>query len=100
MKQETLEEAAERYAESNQYDLGYYDEGGFQGIDVNSFAEKLVDFTNKWQQERSYNEEDMQVAWNSSEQNTRLQFGGSWYKNISFEKWLDRFKVLKSARTS
>jgi hypothetical protein len=52
-KQETLEEAAERYAESNQYDLGYYDEGGFQGIDVNSFAEKLVDFTNKWQQERS-----------------------------------------------
>ena len=48
---ETLEEAAEKYAESNQYDLEYYDEGGYQGIEVKSFAEKLVDFTNKWQQE-------------------------------------------------
>jgi hypothetical protein len=55
---ETLEEAAEKYAESNQYDLEYYDEGGYQGIEVKSFAEKLVDFTTKWQQERSYSEEE------------------------------------------
>jgi len=47
-KQETLEEAAAKYAESNQYDLEYYDEGGYQGIEVKSFAEKLVDFTTKW----------------------------------------------------
>jgi hypothetical protein len=57
--QETLEEAALKYAESNQYDLEYYDEGGYQGIEVESFAKKLVDFTSKWQQQRMYSEEDM-----------------------------------------
>jgi hypothetical protein len=59
IKEETLEEAAEKYAESNQYDLANYDEGGYQGIDVKSFAEKLVDFTTNWQAEKMYSEEDM-----------------------------------------
>jgi hypothetical protein len=59
VKEETLEEAAEEYAESNQYDLANYDEGGYQGIDVKSFAEKLVDFTTKWQAERMYSEEEV-----------------------------------------
>jgi hypothetical protein len=58
MKQETLEEVAQKYAESNQYDLEYYDEGGYQGIEVKSFAEKLVDFTTKWQSKRMYSEEE------------------------------------------
>jgi hypothetical protein len=58
-KQETLEEAAEKYAESNQYGLEYYDEGGYQGIEVKSFAKKLVDFTTKWQAERMYSEDEV-----------------------------------------
>ena len=61
-KQETVEEKAEKYAESNQYDLAYYDEGGYQGIEVKSFAEKLVDFTTKWQQEKMYSEEELRKA--------------------------------------
>jgi hypothetical protein len=61
-KQETFKEAALKYAESNQYDLEYYDEGGYQGIEVESFAKKLVDFTSKWQAERMYSEEDMKSA--------------------------------------
>lgn len=44
---ESIEELALKYAEENQYDLEYYDEGGYQGIEVKSFAEKLVDFFNK-----------------------------------------------------
>ncbi len=59
VKEETLEKAAKKYAESNQYDLEYYDEGGYQGIEVESFAEKLVDFTTKWQAERMYSEEEV-----------------------------------------
>lgn len=57
--QETIEEKAKIYSESNQYDLEFHDEGGYQGIDPKIFAEKLVDFTNKWQQERNYSKEDM-----------------------------------------
>ena len=51
------------------------------------------------EEEKKYTEKDLQTAWDSSEQNMRLQFSSSWYKNITFEQWLDRFKVLKSTRT-
>jgi hypothetical protein len=61
-KQETIEEFAKKYAEINQYDLPYFDEGGYQGIDENSFAEKLVNFTTKWQEQRRYSEEDIKRA--------------------------------------
>lgn len=44
---EIIEKSALKYAEENQYDLEYYDEGGYKGIEVKSFAEKLVDFFNK-----------------------------------------------------
>ena len=64
MKQETLEEVALKYAESNQYDLEYHDEGGYQGIDTRIFAKKLIDFTNKWQAERSYSEEEVKSLLN------------------------------------
>lgn len=62
-KQETLEEVARIYAEINQYNLEYYDEGGYQGIDTKSFTKILVDFTNKWQQEQNknkYSEEEVE----------------------------------------
>lgn len=59
--QETIEEKAKIYSESNQYDLECHDEGGYQGIDTKIFAGKLVDFTNKWQQERSYSEEEVKI---------------------------------------
>ena len=36
---------AEEFAELNQYDLEYYDEGGCQGIEIDSFAQKLIEFT-------------------------------------------------------
>jgi hypothetical protein len=93
MKKETLEEAAEKYAESNQYGLEYYDEGGYQGIEVKSFAEKLVDFTTKWQQERMYSEEEIYSAL----QKLRLVFKSGvqkWQEDFEFDldRWFEQFK--------
>lgn len=51
------------------------------------------------EEEKKYTEKDMRTVWESSEQNMRLQFSSSWYKNITFEQWFDRFKDLKSTRT-
>ena len=46
----------------------------------------------KPKEERIYSEEDMQTAWNSSEQNMRFQFSSSAYKNVTFKQWLEAFK--------
>ena len=84
---ETLEEAAEKYAESNQYDLEYYDEGGYQGIEVKSFAEKLVDFTTKWQAERMYSDEEVLKLLNH--RSFDLQFK----KDVkTSSEWFEKFK--------
>jgi hypothetical protein len=87
-KQETLEEAAAKYAESNQYDLEYYDEGGYQGIEVKSFAEKLVDFTTKWQADRMYSEEEVLELLHK-----RMTYTlGDDYKETTTTKWFEQFK--------
>ena len=75
MKQETIEEAAEQF----EYTDGIY--GFKQGV--------------KWQQERSYSVEDLECAWNSSDQNMRFQFSSSAYKGITFKQWLEKFKQEK-----
>ena len=75
MKQETIEEAAEQF----EYTDGIY--GFKQGV--------------KWQQERSYSVEDLECAWNSSDQNMRFQFSSSAYKAITFKQWLEKFKEEK-----
>jgi hypothetical protein len=49
----------------------------------------------KWQQERSYSEEDLKCAWDSSDQNMRFQFSSSAYKAITFKQWLEKFKEEK-----
>jgi len=90
-KQETLEEAAAKYAKSNQYDLEYYDEGGYQGIEVKSFAEKLVDFTTKWQAERMYSEEDMINFHKWAYQKNRIEESDKTTKEL-LNEWFEQFK--------
>jgi len=86
-KQETFKEAALKYAESNQYNLEYYDEGGYQGIEVESFAKKLVDFTSKWQAERMYSEEEvLELIWKYETRKTSMVG----YGNV--KKWFEQFK--------
>ncbi len=87
----TLEEAAKKYAESNQYDLEYYDEGGYQGIEVKSFAEKLVDFTTKWQQERMYSEEDMCLLVSEYQEYLKKTFHPE-FSQSTFKQWFEQFK--------
>jgi hypothetical protein len=43
-------------------------------------------------QQQGYNEQDLECAWNSSEQNMRFQFSSSAYKAITFKQWLEKFK--------
>ena len=81
MKKETIEEAAHEYFKRGQL-----------GFEKASDTERAFINGAKWQQERSYSEEDMRTAWNSSEQNMRFNFSSSLYKNITFEQWIEQFK--------
>lgn len=78
---ETLEEAAERYADE------------YKGEEQDPWFDFMEGA--KWQQERSYSEEDLECAWNSSDQNMRFQFSSSAYKGITFKQWLEKFKQEK-----
>jgi len=66
MKKETLEEAFNKIVDSSDYVL----------FDYASFEEGA-----KWQQERSYSEEDMEIAFGTISTN--------W---ISFEEFIEQFK--------
>jgi len=80
-KQETtLEEAAERLYSDKEYPMyGEIRRDGF----INGA---------KWQQERSYSEEDLECAWSSSEQNMRYSTWYPAYKGITFKQWLEKYE--------
>lgn len=42
--------------------------------------------------EQSYSVEDLECAWNSSDQNMRFQFSSSAYKGITFKQWLEKYE--------
>jgi hypothetical protein len=70
MKKETLEEAFNKIVDSSDYVL----------FDYASFEEGA-----KWQQERSYSEEDMKESWYNGMKSDNGFFG-------SFEEWFKQFK--------
>jgi hypothetical protein len=90
MKQETLEEAAERL-----YQKGLKD-------DLSLSFHDGVKFGAKWQQERSYSEEDMKLAYFSAIQSTgegwNGEYAGGNNPNIEdkfseeFKEWFEQFK--------
>ena len=49
--------------------------------------------TNK---EKKYTEKDLEMAWNSADQNMKFQFSSSKYKIITFKQWLESFKTYKN----
>ena len=70
MKEETLEEASDRA-----YSCGL-------------FSTKTAFIAGvKWQQERSYSEEDMKKAFNAGEENVN-----NCYTYMPFEEWFKQFK--------
>ena len=44
------------------------------------------------EKQQSYSVEDLECAWNSSDQNMRFQFSSSAYKAITFKQWFEQFK--------
>jgi hypothetical protein len=52
-------------------------------------------FRNKIQQAKEMEKEQLECAWNSSDQNMRFQFSSSAYKAITFKQWLEVFKEVK-----
>ena len=47
--------------------------------------------------EDTYTKNDLETAWNSSEQNMRFKFSSSAYKGILFQHWFTSFKDLKNS---
>jgi hypothetical protein len=44
------------------------------------------------EQAKEMEKEQLECAWNSSDQNMRFQFSSSAYKPITFKQWLEIFK--------
>ncbi len=58
-----------------------------------SSQEELVGNINLWfKQAKEMEKEQLECAWNSSDQNMRFQFSSSAYKAITFKQWLENFK--------
>jgi len=95
MKQETIEEAAKNH--SNQTIRDDSEKSFIEGAkwqqeqDRNVYLNAYVDGSRE-QAKLMYNQEDLECAWSSSEQNMRFQFSSSAYKAITFEQWLEKFK--------
>jgi hypothetical protein len=64
------------------------------------WLEKQLDISNGYQnkikplfeQAKEMEKEQLECAWNSSDQNMRFQFSSSAYKPITFKQWLEIFK--------
>lgn len=57
--------------------------------------EGLFQQAKEMEKEQGYSLEDLECAWNSSDQNMRFQFSSSAYKAITFKQWLEKFKEEK-----
>jgi hypothetical protein len=75
MKQETIEEAAEKYWAKQPYNEDAFEEGA------------------KWQQERSYSEDDLEEAFKSGFTNCYNN------NNLTFGEWFEQFKKTKYDRS-
>ena len=65
-----------------------------QEQDRNVYLNGYVDGSRE-QAKLMYNQEDLECAWSSSEQNMRFQFSSSAYKAITFKQWLEKLKEEK-----
>ena len=90
---ETLEEVAERLifktisgnygiTSSNEYDQvdGYFE----------TYNEAYLTVKLKWQQERSYSEEEMRECYEFAIEN--VQLGRNGYEWVTFDEWFEQFK--------
>lgn len=77
-KQETAEEAAEKYSKT------FIEDDGTTEVDFIAGA--------KWQAERMYSEEDMRKCWNASSAYTIGSYKEFKQIHPNFKDWLEQFK--------
>ena len=88
MKQETLEEAAETYADfSNDYVPLEFGENNFNETTKRNFIEGA-----KWQAERMYSEEDLKKAFQDGQDNMDYSEMYGWSSKLTEQEWFEQFK--------
>ena len=78
-KQETLEEAAEKWCEKNNC--------GYGGLISDSFENGA-----KWQQQNSYSEEDLREAFKQGQDNMDYSNMYGWDTKLTEQEWFEQFK--------
>ena len=85
-KQETAEEAAERFVRNDpDFEVEGFSE--YQNGVLNGFVDGA-----KWQAERMYSEEDMRKCWNASSAYTIGSYKEFKQIHPNFKDWLEQFK--------
>ena len=67
-----------------------------QELEIERAAQKAFKAGIEYQKELMFTKNDLETAWNSSEQNMRFTFSSSAYKGIIFEQWYNSFKDIKN----
>ena len=86
MKQETLEEAADRYAEI--YRCPATNNNEYCKHDIIS----AINFGAKWQAERMYSEEDLREAFRQGQDNMDYSDTYGWDSKLTEQGWFEQFK--------
>jgi hypothetical protein len=97
-KQETLEETAERISPIQQVinfiTENFQKEGEPRQLTLDLLKKwcevKLLNEESKWQQERSYSEDDLKECYEFAIEN--VQLGRNGYEWVTFEEWFEQFK--------
>jgi hypothetical protein len=61
----------------------------------NVIKKEILKQAKEMEKQQGYSLEDLECAWDSSDQNMRFQFSSSAYKAITFKQWLEKFKEEK-----
>ena len=64
----------------------------FQQLNCQPLEEAIQQAKEMEKQQQGYSVEDLECAWNSSDQNMRFQFSSSAYKGITFKQWLEKYE--------
>ena len=87
MKQEPKQTAVE-WLELNLLGLISFDSEELRA----KYKDRVAKAKEMEKQQQGYSLEDLECAWNSSDQNMRFQFSSSAYKGITFKQWLEKYE--------
>ncbi len=88
MKQEPKQTAVEWLIEQLEWD----DSKIARVIGLKKYNQVVSQAKEMEKKQQGYSVEDLECAWNSSDQNMRFQFSSSAYKGITFKQWLEKYE--------